>query len=56
MNNYSVQKVRTCIATYFNLYGKMPGIQEIADWSGESYEMVLQIFEAGMTGPETAAA
>ena len=56
MNSYRVQKVRTCIATYFNLYGRRPGIQEIIDWSGEPYESVLQIFETEMAGSKKAVA
>ena len=45
MNNYAAQKIRICIATYFNLYGTRPSIQEMIDWTGEEYQTVLQVMD-----------
>ena len=56
MNKDIIQKTRMCIATYVNLYGMMPGIQEMVDWTGESYEMIIQIYAAeGAVLTEAAA-
>ncbi|MBR6835488.1 MAG: hypothetical protein IKM72_05730 [Oscillospiraceae bacterium] len=43
MSNYGVQKIRTCIATYFNLYGTRPSIKEMIDWTGEEYQTVKMV-------------
>ena len=35
MRIYEMQAARTCIQTYYNLYGVMPGAQELAEMIGE---------------------
>ena len=35
--NYETQTIKTCIQTYFNLYGVMPGTKDMIDWLGETY-------------------
>ena len=56
MNNYAAQKIRTCIATYINLYRVMPGIQEMVDWTGESYETVLSVYKVEAAAQNSMAA
>ena len=36
--NDQMQVVRMCIQTFFNLYGAMPGKQELLEWLGASCE------------------
>lgn len=40
---YEIQKVRMCIKTFFNMYGIMPGAQDMIEWLGDSYEKILPI-------------
>ena len=49
-------KIRMCIKTYFNMYGVIPTIMEMIEWTGEPYEAILNIYVAeGLTAPvETA--
>ena len=44
MNNENVQKTRMCMQTYINLYGTVPGIREVIDWTGLTYEEVLPVY------------
>lgn len=46
MNNENMQKTRMCIRTYINLYGTAPGIPEMIEWTGLTYEEVLPAFMA----------
>ena len=32
------------IQTYINLYGTVPGIREMVDWTGLTYEEVLPVY------------
>ncbi|MBQ9061548.1 MAG: hypothetical protein IJ121_01785 [Eubacterium sp.] len=52
MDQYVIQKVRECIATYFNLNGTRPCMQEMIEWTGESAETIRQVYmiDAGHTG------
>ena len=46
MNREIIQKTRMCIATYINLYGIVPSVREMAEWTGESFETILKIYAA----------
>ena len=46
MKNEIIQKTRMCIQTYINLYGTMPGIREMIDWTGFTYEEVSPVLMA----------
>ena len=46
MNNENILKTRMCIQTYINLYGTAPGIPEMVDWTGLTYEEVLPVYMA----------
>ena len=46
MKKEIIQKTRMCIATYFNLYGIIPGVWEMVEWTGESFETILKIYAA----------
>ena len=46
MDQYVIQKVRMCIATYFNLNGTRPCMQEMVEWTGESSETIRQIYRS----------
>ena len=46
MKNEIIQKTRMCIQTYINLYGTMPGIREMVDWTGFTYEEVSPVLMA----------
>ena len=39
-----LQKVIMCIQTYHNMYGIMPGIKDMTDWLGASYEALLYVY------------
>ena len=57
MNNDSIQKTRMCIQTYINLYGTVPGIREMVEWTGLTYDEVLPIYRAEImpkTGSQAA--
>ena len=57
MNKDAIQKTKMCIATYFNLFGVMPSITDMVEWTGESYEVVFNIYAAeGLTPPVGTAA
>ena len=43
-NTYEAQIIRTCIQTYFNLYGVMPGTKDMVEWLGETYEKVIPLY------------
>lgn len=43
-NVYEIQTVKMCIQTYFNLFGVMPGVQDMIDWLGESYAKVVPLY------------
>ena len=49
--NEQFQKIKMCIQTYINMFGTMPGIQEMVDWLGSSYLPALKIF---MQTPQVA--
>ena len=44
ISNYELQTVKMCIQTYYNLYGVMPGTQDMLDWLGETYAKVIPMF------------
>ena len=46
MNNDNILKTRMCMQTYINLYGTVPGIPEMVDWTGLTYEEVLPVYMA----------
>ena len=46
MKNKSIQRTRMCIQTYINLFGTTPGIREMVDWTGFTYEEVLPVLMA----------
>ena len=46
MNNENIQKTRMCMQTYINLYGTVPGIREMVEWTGLTYEEVLPVYTA----------
>ena len=46
MNKEILQKIKMCIATYFNLYGILPGIRKVAEWTGESDELISRVYAA----------
>lgn len=37
-NNETIQKIRMCIKTFVNLYGRMPSVQDMIAWLGNTYE------------------
>ena len=46
MKNEMTQKIRMCIRTFLNLYGKAPSIQEMVKWTGASYDAILTAYRA----------
>ena len=42
INNEMLQKIRMCVKTFVNLYGKRPSVQEMVNWLGSSYEKVVK--------------
>ena len=44
LNLYETQTVRMCIQTFFNMYGVMPGAQDMIDWLGEDYAKVVPLY------------
>ena len=44
--NEMIQKLRMCIKTYLNLYGVIPSIEKLSEWSGIPYNMVLPVYKA----------
>ena len=44
-NTYENQILNTCIQTYYNLHGIMPGTQELIEMLGESFEKNVMIHE-----------
>ena len=44
LTNYEIQAIRTCIQTYFNLYGVMPKPGDMVEWLGEPYEKVIPLY------------
>ena len=39
------QKIMMCIKTYINLYGTMPSIVEMSNWTGASYDVIEPIYK-----------
>ena len=37
-NIETIQKIRMCIKTFVNLYGRMPSVQDMIAWLGNAYE------------------
>ena len=46
MNNEMIQKIKMCIRTFFNLYGFMPTIQEMVEWTAAPYDVVSEVYQA----------
>ena len=46
MSTYENQILNSCIQPYFNLYGVMPGSQELAEMLGDCYDKLV-ILESG---------
>ena len=44
LNLYETQTVRMCLQTFFNMYGVMPGAQDMIDWLGEDYAKVVPLY------------
>ena len=44
LTSYEIQAMKTCIQTYFNLYGVMPGLRDMIEWLGEAYEKVIPLY------------
>jgi len=42
INNEMLQKIRMCVKTFVNLYGKRPSVQDMINWLGNPYEKVVQ--------------
>ena len=56
--NENIQKIRMCVQTYINLYGTLPGVNEMADWLGMSSEAIAEsgvLQAAGRKSLEKAA-
>ena len=51
MKNEMTQKIRMCIRTFLNLYGKAPSIQEMVKWTGASYDAILAAYRAEVAAP-----
>ena len=41
-----IQKIKMCIRTFLNLYGFMPTIQEMVEWTAAPYEVVNEVYQA----------
>ena len=48
MSNENIYKTRMCIQTYINLYGTVPGIQEMVNWTGMTSEEVQPVYRTGL--------
>ena len=48
MSNENIYKTRMCIQTYINLYGTVPGIQEMVNWTGMTSEEVQPVCRTGL--------
>ena len=46
MKKENIQMIKMCMQTYINLYGAVPGIPEMVDWTGLTYEEVLPAYKA----------
>ena len=44
MTNYELQILKTCIQTYLNLYGVMPGTPELIEMLGSEYENIIPLY------------
>ena len=44
MTSYELQILKTCIQTYFNLYGVMPGTPELVEMLGNEYEKIIPLY------------
>ena len=44
MTNYELQILKTCIQTYLNLYGVMPGTPELVEMLGSEYESIIPLY------------
>ena len=56
MSNYELQIKETCIRTWYNLYGVMPGPQELMEMLGDAYNKVIPIIPEGPGGSDHQAA
>ena len=43
MTNYELQITSTCIQTYYNLHGVMPGAKELFEMLGEIYTKYVSV-------------
>ena len=56
MNNENILKTRMCMQTYINLYGTVPGIREMVEWTGLTYKEVLPVYMAELKSKVTELA
>ena len=45
------QTIRMCVQTFFNMYGKMPRLSDMAEWLGQNYmEDIRELFGSSSSG------
>ena len=45
------QTIRMCVQTFFNIYGKMPRLSDMAEWLGQEYiDDIKAIFGMSSSG------
>ena len=52
MNRENIQNTRMCMKTYFNLYGRVPSIRTMIEWTGLTFAEIFPIYMAEIS-PKT---